>query len=69
MISVTLKDGSVRSYEAGTNVIDIAKALSQGLAKAACVCKINGEIKDLRTTINEDCALEILTFDDEEGKK
>jgi len=69
MINVTLKDGSVREYDAGTNVIDITKALSQGLFKAACVCKINGEVKDLRTVINEDCALEILTFDDEDGKK
>ena len=69
MVKITLKDGSVRAYESGSNVIDITKALSQGLFKAACVCKINGEVKDLRTTINEDCALEILTFDDEEGKK
>ncbi len=69
MIKVTLKDGSVREYEAGLSVMDIAKALSQGLAKAACVSKVNGEVKDLRTVINEDCALEILTFDDEEGKK
>lgn len=69
MINVTLKDGSVREYEAGTTVMDIAKALSQGLAKVACVCKINGDVKDLRTVVNKDCALEILTFDDEEGKK
>ena len=68
MIKVTLKDGSVREFEAGTNVIDIARAISQGLFKSACVCRINGAVKDLRTKIVEDCALEILTFDDEEGK-
>ena len=69
MIKVTLKDGSVREFEAGTNVIDIARAISQGLFKSACVCRINGAVKDLRTKIEEDCELEILTFDDEEGKK
>ena len=69
MIKVTLKDGSVREYEAGLSVFEITKALSQGLAKAACVGKINGEVKDLRTIVSEDCVLEILTFTDEEGKK
>lgn len=69
MVKITLKDGSVREFESGLNVIDITKALSQGLFRVACVCKINGEVKDLRTVINEDCSLAILTFDDEEGKE
>ncbi|MGI6249683.1 MAG: threonine--tRNA ligase [Acutalibacteraceae bacterium] len=69
MVKVTLKDGSIREFEAGTAVIDIAQSLSRGLAKAACVGKIDGEIKDLRTPVNSDCTLEILTFEDDEGKK
>lgn len=69
MVKVTLKDGSIREFEAGTAVIDIAQSLSWGLAKAACVGKIDGEIKDLRTPVNSDCTLEILTFEDDEGKK
>ena len=68
MIKVTLRD-DVREFEAGVNAYDVAKSISDGLARAACVCKINGEVKDLRTVLNEDCTLEILTFADEEGKK
>lgn len=63
MIKVTLKDGSVKELESACSVFDVAKEISPRLAKAACVAKIDGEIKDLRTVIDSDCTLEILTFD------
>lgn len=69
MINVTLKGGVVKEYENGTTAMEIAKSLGMGLYKAACVCKINGEVKDLRTALDSDCELEILTFDDEDGKR
>ncbi|MBQ8791318.1 MAG: threonine--tRNA ligase [Ruminiclostridium sp.] len=69
MIKITLKDGSIKEIESASSVFDIAREISQGLAKAACAAKINGEVKDLRTIIDSDCTLEILTFDDEDGRK
>ena len=69
MINVTLKDNVVKEYENGTTVADIAKSLGMGLYKAACVARVNGEICDLRTALDADAQVEILTFDDEEGKK
>ncbi len=69
MIKITLKDGSIKEIENASSVFDIAKEISQGLAKAACAAKIDGEVKDLRTIIDSDCTLEILTFDDEDGRK
>ena len=69
MINVTLKGGVVREYEDGSSIIDVAKSLGAGLYKAACLAKVNGEIKDLRTVLTGDCEVEILTFDDEEAKK
>ena len=69
MIHITLKDGSVKEFEAGVSVIDVAKSLGAGLAKAACCGRIDGKVADLRTPITEDCQLEICTFDDEDGKK
>ena len=68
MIKVTLKDGSVKEFESGITAMEVAKSLGMGLYKAACVSKINGEVKDLRTPLTEDCSLEILTFDDPDGK-
>ncbi len=68
-MKVTLKDGSSMEFENGISVLDIAKEISEGLARAACAGKVNGEVVDLRTEVNEDCALEILTFRDDEGKK
>ncbi len=68
MINVTLKDGTVKQYEAGLSVLDIAKDLSEGLARNACAGKINGEMVDLRTPVTEDIDLEILTFADKEGQ-
>ena len=69
MINVTLKGGAVKEFENGITAMEIAKDLGMGLYKAACVCRINGEVKDLRTALDSDCELEILTFDDEDGKR
>ncbi len=68
MIKVTLKGGEVREFESGISVMDIAKSLGAGLYKAACSCTVNGTVCDLRTTLNEDCDVSILTFDSDEGK-
>ena len=69
MINVTLRDNVVKEYENGTTVAEIAKSLGMGLYKAACVARVNGEVCDLRTALDADAQVEILTFDDEEGKK
>ena len=68
-MKVTLKDGSVKEFESSVSVLDAAKAISEGLARAACAGKVNGKVVDLRTELKEDCELEILTFKDDEGKK
>lgn len=68
-MKITLKDSSVKQYDSAMTAADIAKDISMGLYRNACACKINGEVKDLRTVIDSDCALEILTFDDEDGKR
>lgn len=68
MINITLKDGSIKQFEPGVRVIDVAQSLGAGLAKAACAGRVNGEACDLRTELNEDCALEICTFADADGK-
>lgn len=68
MIKVTLKDDIVKEFESGTTAAQVAKSLGMGLYKAACACKIDGEVCDLRTPLTKDCSLSILTFDDEEGK-
>ncbi len=70
MIKVTLKDGSIKEVEQGVSIIDLAKSISEGLARVATCAKLNGEVVDLRTKLNEDCNVEILTFDsDLDGKK
>lgn len=68
MINVELKGGVVNQYEAGTTPADIAKSIGAGLYKAVCCAKINNVVADLRTPLNEDCKVELLTFDDPEGK-
>lgn len=68
-MKITLKDGSVKEYASPMSAADIAKDISMGLYRNACVCRINCEVKDLRTVISDDAALEILTFDNEEGKR
>ncbi|MCI8496732.1 MAG: threonine--tRNA ligase [Clostridiales bacterium] len=69
MIQITLKDGSVREAEAGISVAELAKQISMGLYRAACCAKVDGKLCDLRTELHEDCTLEILTFEQEDGKK
>ena len=66
-MKITLKDGSVKEYEAGTSVMEIAKDISGGLARAACAGEVNGMVVDLRTEVSEDCELNILTANDKEG--
>ena len=68
MINITLKDGSVLNCESGITVYDAAKQISMGLARNACAATVDGKNCDLRTVLNNDCKLEILTFDDEYGK-
>ncbi len=68
MVKVKLRD-DYREFEAGVTAGEIAKSIGAGLYKAVCVCKINGEVKDLRTPVNEDCEVEFLTFDDEDGRR
>ncbi len=66
-MKITLKDGSVKEYAGPMSVIDIAKDLSEGLARVACAGEVNGETVDLRTVIDSDCQLNILTAKDEKG--
>ena len=68
MIKITLKDGSIKECEAGISIIEVAESLSSGLARVACAGLLNGERVDLRTKLNEDCSLEILTFNDKDGR-
>lgn len=68
MVQVTLKD-NVKEFESGITAAEIAKSIGMGLYKSACSVRIDGEVRDLRTPIEKDCTLEILTFDDADGKK
>ncbi len=69
MIQITLKNDVVKEFDSGVTVAEIAKSLGMGLYKAACAAAINGKVCDLRTPVTEDAKVEILTFDDEEGRK
>ena len=66
-MKITLKDGSSKEYASAMTILDIAKDISEGLGRAACAGLVNGEVKDLRTEISEDCELAILTLHDPEG--
>ena len=68
MIKVTLKDGSVKEFESGVSVLDVAKGISEGLARNACCGIVDGKVVDLRHTIDTDVELSICTFDSQEGK-
>ena len=68
-MKVTLKDGSWKEYGEPMAVIDIARDISEGLARVACVAEVDGEVVDLRTMVDRDCSLNILTFDSEAGKR
>ena len=67
-MKITLKDGSVKEYEQAKSVFDIAKDISEGLARVACAGEIDGERVDLRTMVDKDCSLNILTFEDKGGR-
>lgn len=69
MIKIELKDGAIIKVEKGSSIIDVAKKISEGLARVALAGLVNGEVQDLRHKLTEDCKLEILTFDSLEGKK
>lgn len=69
MIKISLKDGVVKEYNAGTTVMEIAKDISEGLARNACCGIVNGEVEDLRFPVNKDSTVEICTFDTPEGKR
>ena len=66
-MKITLKDGSVKEYAQPMSILDVAKDLSEGLGRMACVGEVNGETADLRTILKEDCSLNILTARDEKG--
>ncbi len=69
MITIELKDGSKREVESGLSVLEIAKSISEGLARNAMAGRVDGKVEDLRFKVEKDCKLEILTFDDLDGKK
>src|SRR4051812_12139403 len=68
MIKITLPDGSVREYPEGSTAMDVAKSISEGLAKKVLAANINGEAWDATRPINNDATLKLLTWDDTEGK-
>ncbi len=69
MINVELKGGVIREYDDNITAAGVAKSIGAGLYKSVCAAKIDGVLCDLRTPLTKDCKLELLTFDDEEGKK
>ncbi|MDO4218165.1 MAG: threonine--tRNA ligase [Bacteroidales bacterium] len=68
MINITFPDGSVRQYEAGVTSLDIAKSISEGLARNVLASKVNDKVTELYRPINEDATVQLLTWNDEEGK-
>ncbi|MEG1612701.1 MAG: threonine--tRNA ligase [Clostridia bacterium] len=68
MLKITLKDGSIVETEEGSRVIDVAKSISEGLARAALAGRVNGKLVGVTETLNADCSLDIVTFSDDEGK-
>lgn len=69
MINVKLKDGDSKQFEQGVTVLDVAKDISEGLARNTFAGLLNGDVVDIRTPLNEDCELNLLTFDTPEGKR
>jgi threonyl-tRNA synthetase len=69
MIKIALKDGSIREYEKGTRAIDIARDISEGLARNVLAVEVNGAVRDLSYAIQDDAGINFLKFDDKEGKK
>ena len=69
MIQITLPDGSVRQYESGVTALDIAKSISEGLARNVLSAEVNGEVWDATRAITSDATLKLLTWNDDEGKR
>ena len=69
MINITLPDGSVKQYNEGVTSLDVAKSISEGLARNVLSATIDGEIVDLNRVITKDCSLKLNTWSDEDGKK
>ena len=67
-MKITLKDGVVKEFDGAVSVLDIAKAISEGLARNACAGIVNGEVKDLRYVVDADAEVSICTFEDEAGR-
>ena len=68
MINVTLPDGSVRKYEQGVSSLDVARSISEGLARNVLAAKVNGQVIDASRPLNADCTMQLLTWNDEDGK-
>jgi len=68
MINITFPDGAVRQYEKGSSALDIARQISEGLARKVLAADVNGTTWDLARSINEDAAVKFLTWDDVSGK-
>jgi len=68
MINITFPDGAVRQYEKGTTALDIAKSISEGLARKVLAASINGQVRDATRPVNEDASIKLLTWNDAEGK-
>ena len=68
MVNITFPDGAVRQYENGTNALDIAKSISEGLARKVLAANVNGQVWDAFRPINTDASLKLITWDDNEGK-
>ena len=68
MIQITFPDGAVRSYESGVSAMDIAKSISEGLARKVLAAKVNDQVWDATRPITQDSTLQLLTWDDTDGK-
>ena len=68
-MKITLKDSTVLTLDGAMSAFEAAKHISEGLARAALACKIDGKLASMDETIDRDCAFEVLTFDSDEGKK
>lgn len=68
MINITLPDGSVRQYDSGVTSLEIAQSISEGLARNVLAAKVNGSVWDATRPIQEDSTVQLLTWNDEEGK-
>ena len=68
MINITLPDGTIRQYEKGTTALDIAKSISEGLARKVLAAEINGQVWDATRPIEDNATLKLLTWTDKEGK-